>query len=142
MVTTVVSRATRAGVELNSVGLRQVGIHQILQAATPRCIALTLDDKDDPAARWLTLAELTTGDGRIVPPWMVTEVTRHGASEQRMTVVQLLYGASALAGQPPVKTIQLELGVPHRTASDWVKKARAAGHLEGFSYLVGRQADG
>jgi len=32
--------------------------------------------------------------------------------------------------------------VPHRTASDWVKKARAAGRLEGMSYIVGRQADG
>ena len=27
----------------------------------------------------------------------------------------------------------MELGVPHRTASDWIKKARAAGRLNGMS---------
>lgn len=49
---------------------------------------------------------------------------------------------AALAGLPPVKAVQVELGVPHRTAADWIYKARAAGRLEGMSYTPGRQADG
>ena len=60
----------------------------------------------------------------------------------RMDVIEILYGTAALAGMPPVKAVQAELGVPHRTASDWIKKARTAGRLEGMSYIVGRQADG
>lgn len=59
-----------------------------------------------------------------------------------MDVIEILYGTAALAGMPPVKVVQAELGVPHRTASDWIKKARTAGRLEGMSYIVGRQADG
>ena len=59
-----------------------------------------------------------------------------------MDVIEILYGTSALAGLPPVKAIQTELGVPHRTASDWIKKARVAGRLNGMTYIVGRQADG
>ena len=136
------NRSTRAGVEINNVALRQVAVQQILQAATPHCITMTLDDEDDPTSKWIPLSQLTTVEGRIIPPWMAEQVTRRGSSDERMDVIELLYGAAALSGQPPVKAIQLELGVPHRTASDWVKKARAAGRLEGMSYIVGRQADG
>lgn len=141
-VTEVNNRSTRAGVEINNVALRQVAVQQILQAATPHCITMTLDDEDDPTSKWIPLSQLTTVEGRIIPPWMAEQVTRRGSSDERMDVIELLYGAAALSGQPPVKAIQLELGVPHRTASDWVKKARAAGRLEGMSYIVGRQADG
>lgn len=58
-----------------------------------------------------------------------------------MEVIQVLYGASALAGLPPTKTVQIELGIPHRTASDWIGKARTAGYRKGMSYTPGRQAD-
>jgi hypothetical protein len=61
---------------------------------------------------------------------------------ERMDVIEILYGAAALSGLPPVKAVQVELNVPHRTASDWIKKARDAGRLKGMSYSVGRQADG
>lgn len=142
LVSSVLTRAATPGIELSRTTLNQLTIQQILQAATPHCIALTLDDIDDPHARWLTLAELTRTEGRIVPLWMVEEVTRRGWSPERLVVIQLLFGAAALSGQPPVKTIQVELGIPHRTASDWVKHARAGGHLAGMSYIVGRQADG
>lgn len=142
LVSSVLTRAVQPGVELSRTTLQQMTVQQILQAATPHCIALTLDEIDDPKARWLSLAELTRTEGRIIPSWMVEEVTQRGWSPERLMVIQLLFGAAALSGQPPVKTIQVELGVPHRTASDWVKRARAGGHLAGMSYLVGRQADG
>ncbi|WP_249354086.1 hypothetical protein [Microbacterium sp. 2FI] len=142
LVSEVNNRATRAGVEINNIALRQVAVQQILQAATPHCITMTLDDEDDPSSTWIPLSQLTTAEGKIIPPWMAEQVTRRGSSDERMDVIELLYGAAALSGQPPVKAIQLELGVPHRTASDWVKRARAAGRLEGMSYIVGRQADG
>ena len=141
-VTEVHNRATRAGVEINNIALRQVAVQQILQSATPHCITLTLEGDEDTSAKWIPLAQLTTVEGKLIPPWMAEQVTRRGSSAERMDVIELLYGAAALSGQPPVKAIQLELGVPHRTASDWVKRARAAGRLEGMSYIVGRQADG
>ena len=66
----------------------------------------------------------------------------HGAGVIENVTEELLYGIAALSGNPPVQAIQQELGIPHRTASDWTKKARAEGRLAGMSYIVGRQADG
>lgn len=142
IIRTVVTRAIDPEVELNPGTLRQLVVQQLLQAATPHCIALTLDDASDPEAKWLTLADLTRTEDKIIPPWMVAEVTRRGFSDERLTVVQLLYGAAALSGQAPLQMMTVELGIPHRTAGDWVKRARAEGYLEGLTYFTGRQADG
>lgn len=58
-----------------------------------------------------------------------------------MEVIQILYGASALAGTPPRRFVQTELGVPPRTGSDWTSNARSAGYLKDMNYTPGRQAD-
>jgi len=138
----VINRAIRPDVELNNLTLRLLPIQSIMQAAAPQCIALSLDAEDDPRATWTTASELSATEGRIIPQWLANEVVEHGSKGERMDVIEILYGTSALAGLPPVKAIQTELGVPHRTASDWIKKARAAGRLNGMTYIVGRQADG
>lgn len=142
LVTAVTNRATRPGVDVNNIAIRQVPIQAILQSAAPLCIALTLDDEKDSAAAWMTVAELTSTEGRLIPKWLAEDVVKRGSKEARMDVIEILYGAAALAGLPPVKAVQTELSVPHRTASDWIKKARAEGRLSGMSYIVGRQADG
>ena len=80
--------------------------------------------------------------GRILPAWLAEQVVTRGNRDERMEAIELLYGIAALSGNPPVRAIQQELGIPHRTASDWTKKARAEGRLAGMSYIVGRQADG
>ena len=138
----IVNRAVRHDVELNNLTLRLLPIQSIMQMAAPRCIALTLDADDDPRATWTTASELSATEGRIIPQWLAMEVVKHGNKRERMDVIEILYGTSALAGLPPAKAIQTELAVPHRTASDWIKKARAAGRLNGMTYIVGRQADG
>lgn len=138
----VTNRAVRSDAEVNNLALRQVPIQGIAQAAAPRCIALTLDAEDDPKAKWMTAADLSSTAGRIIPPWLAQEVVKRGSKAERMDVIEIIYGTAALAGLPPVKAVQHELDVPHRTASDWIKKARAAGRLEGMTYIVGRQADG
>lgn len=142
IVAVVTNRALRRGVDVNNLALRQVPIQGILQVAVPQCIALTLDDESDPTAVWTTASELSAKDGRIIPERLAKEVVKRGSAAERMEVIEILYGTAALAGSPPVKAVQRELDVPHRTASDWIKKARAAGRLEGMTYLVGRQADG
>lgn len=128
--------------EVNNRTLREVPIQAVMQAAAPQCIALTLDAEDDAAATWLTAAELSSTEGRIIPTWLAADVAKRGSKQERMEVIEILYGTAALAGLPPVKAVQTELDVPHRTASDWIKKARAAGRLDGMTYIVGRQADG
>lgn len=142
LVTKVTNRAVRTGIDVNNLALRQVPIQAIVQAAAPQCIALTLEDESDPAATWTTAAALSASAGRIIPEWLAADVVARGSKVARMDVIEILYGTAALSGMPPVKAVQSELGVPHRTASDWIKKARAAGRLEGMSYIVGRQADG
>jgi len=103
--------------------------------AIPHCVAVRLEHG------WFTVAQLSATEGRIIPEWLATEVVKRGSKTDRMEAIQILYGASALAGLAPTKFVQLELGVPHRTASDWISKARAAGYLKGMSYTPGRQAD-
>lgn len=138
IVTAITNRATRA--DFDRTALRRTASVAILQAAIPRCIAVCLSD--DPDADWTPIADLTTTDGRIVPPWMAAAAVKRGAKEDRLEVVEIIYGAAALSGIPPVKTLKDELDIPHRTASDWIKTARKAGRLEGMTYSVGRQADG
>jgi hypothetical protein len=133
VVTTIVNRATRA--DFDELALRHTAPQAILQAAIPQCIAVKLEHG------WTTVAQLSATEGRIIPEWLAAAVSKRGTKTERMEVIQILYGASALAGLPPTKTVQVELGVPHRTASDWIGKARAAGYLKGMSYTPGRQAD-
>ena len=142
VVSRVSSRALRADVEINNITLRQIPIQAIMQAAAVQCIVLTLDNEDDPGATWTTVSELSSSEGRIIPTWLAEDVVKRGNKDARLDAVEILYGSAALAGLPPVKTVQEQLAVPHRTASDWIKKARAAGRLDGMSYIVGRQADG
>ncbi len=133
IVTTIVNRGIRQG--FDEFALRHTAPQAILQAAIPQCVAVRLEHG------WFTVAELSATEGRIIPEWLAAEVVKRGSKTDRMEVIQLLYGASALAGIAPTKFVQLELGVPHRTASDWISKARAAGYLKGMSYTPGRQAD-
>ena len=57
---------------------------------------------------------------------------------ERMEVIELLYGAAAPSKKRPTKTVQVELDAPHGTASDWIGSDRAAGRLDGKSYTRGR----
>lgn len=138
----VTNTATCDDVELNYPTVAKVGMQAIVQAAAPRCIFLTLEDESDPKAKWLSVDQLTTAAGRILPPMVAAEVVKRGGGETRMEVVELLYGSAALAGLPPAKLLQHELGIPHRTASQWIIDARKAGRLEGMNYNAGRPAGG
>ena len=138
IVTTIVNRAISD--EFDEDRLRHTAPQAILQAAIPHCIAVQLDDAPD--ATWLTIADLTTSEGRIIPPWMAQAVVKRGMKDERWEVIEILYGTSALSDLPPVKMIALELDVPERTASDWIQKARAAGWLVGMTSNVGRPASG
>lgn len=133
IVTTILNRGIRKG--FDETAIRYTAPQAILQAAIPHCVAVRLEHG------WFTVAELSATEGRILPEWLAAEVAKRGSRTDRMEAIQILYGASALAGLPPTKFVQLELGIPHRTASDWIGKARAAGYLKGMSYTAGRQAD-
>lgn len=133
IVSTIVNRGIRKG--FDEIAIRHTAPQAILQAAIPHCVSVRLEHG------WFTVAELSATEGRIIPEWLAAEVVKRGSKTDRMEVIQILYGASALAGLPPTKFVQVELGVPHRTASDWIGKARSAGYLQGMSYTAGRQAD-
>lgn len=138
VITTIVNRAISD--DFNEDRLKHTAPQAIVQLAIPHCISLLLDDS--PGAAWTTVADLTTTEGRIIPPWMARAVVKRGVKEERWEVIEILYGTAALADLPPVKLISLELDVPERTASDWIQKARAAGWLVGLTSNVGRPANG
>lgn len=119
--------------------LKHTAPQAIMRVAVPHCVALQLDD--DPNAPWTLVADLTGSEGRILPPWMAAAVVKRGMTDERWEVIEILYGAASLADLPPVKLIALELDVPERTASDWIKKTRATGRLRGLSSNVGRPAN-
>lgn len=73
---------------------------------------------------------------------MAQAVVKRGMKDERWAVVEILYRTGALADLPPVKLIALELDIPARTASDWIKKARAVRWLVGMTSNVGRPANG
>lgn len=138
VITTILNRAVSA--EFNEDRLKHSAPQAILQVAIPHCVALQLDDSPD--AKWTTVADLTTAEGRIIPPWLAQAVVKRGMKDERWEVIEILYGTAALADLPPVKLIAVELDVPERTASDWIQKARAAGWLVGMTSNVGRPASG
>lgn len=118
--------------------LKYVATQAILQVAIPQCIALLLDDSSE--AQPVTVADLTSTEGRIIPSWMAQAVIKRGIKDERWEVIEILYGTAALAGLPPLKLISHELDVPERTAAYWVQEARTAGWLAGLTSNLGRPA--
>ena len=138
IVTAITNRAFRD--DFDQQALRRTASVTILQAAVPQCITIRLTEENETG--WISIADLTSSEGRIIPAWMAAAAVKRGGNDERMEVIEIIYGASALAGIPPVRAVQIELDIPHRTASDWIKKARDNGRLDGMTYNVGRQADG
>lgn len=134
LITTITNRAIAD--EFSEDRLKHTAPQSLVQTAIPHCVALQLDDS--PGANWTTVADLTSADGRIIPPWMAEAVVKRGIKDERWQVIEILYGTAALADLPPVKLIASELGIPERTASDWIQKARASGWLTGLTSNVGR----
>lgn len=137
-VITAATFVARQGQEVNAVTMRQAHVVDVLRAATPACVALQLDE-DGP---WLKASELSTTTDRILSAPLVQALRKSRDMEARMDAVELVYSVAALTGLPPTKAVQQELGIPHRTAQDWISKTRAAGRLEGISFIAGRQPEG
>ena len=128
------------------VELGQPALAEIVQAASPHCVAFTLDDSDD----LITAADVATTQGRLLPAWLAASVAatadgrgipaaaRVELREARLDAIQLVYGVAALTGQPPAKAIEHELGMTPRTAVHWIRQARTAGRLEGLGYAAAR----
>ncbi len=129
--------------EITPTVLRQVRLGELLSAAVPHCIVVHYEDtllKD--VNKSATVQELLAGGGRIVPAKLASLAAKAGPIADTLELVQLIYGVSALAAQPPMRAVASELGIPERTATHWITKARNAGLLEGITYAVGRQPDG
>ncbi|MGN6221415.1 MAG: hypothetical protein ACTHNQ_18100 [Microbacterium sp.] len=136
VITTIVNRAIAD--DFSEDRLKHAAPQAIIQRAIPQCIALQLDDS--PGATWTTVADLTSSDGNIIPPWMAQAVVKRGMKDERWAVIEILYSTAALSDLPPVKLIASELDIPERTASDWIQKARTAGWLIGMTSNIGRPA--
>ncbi|HWT33586.1 MAG TPA: hypothetical protein VN107_07460 [Microbacterium sp.] len=139
------------GAEITGTELRQVRLAEIVQQASPHCVAFALDDDSNGA---ITAADVAASDQRLLPQWLtdslaalpegrnLPEPARTEAREARLDAIQLVYGVAALTGQPPAKAIERELRVAPRTAAHWIHLARKAGRLEGLGYAAGRPPRG
>ena len=116
---------------------------ELLSAAVPYCVVVDYEDAllKDVQKRG-TVQELLADGGRIVPAKLASIAAKAGPTADTLELVQLIYGVSALAAQPPMRAVASALGIPERTATHWITKARKAGLLEGITYAVGRQPDG
>lgn len=129
-------RAVGATAEITPTVLRQVRLGELLTAAVPHCVAVEFEGKQR------TVHDLLDQGGRVLPTWMATAAASAGPTEDTLELVQLVYAVAALAALPPMRAVATELGIPERTATHWITKARKAGLLDGITYAVGRQPDG
>jgi hypothetical protein len=129
-------RAVGTTAEITPTVLRQVRLGELLTAAVPYCVAVEFEGKQR------TVHDLLDQDGRVLPTWMVKAAANAGPTEDTLELVQLVYGVAALAALPPMRAVATEFGIPERTATHWITKARKAGLLDGITYAVGRQPDG
>jgi hypothetical protein len=136
-ITRTAHRAVGTTDEITPTVLRQVRLGEILSAAVPHCVAVV----DDQIGRG-TVHDLISSGKRLLPEWMSAAASKAGPTADTLEIVQVIYGVAALAGQPPMRAVANELGIPERTATHWITKARAAGLLDGITYAVGRQPDG
>ncbi|HEX5858690.1 MAG TPA: hypothetical protein VFY91_11340 [Microbacterium sp.] len=98
IVTTIVNRSVTD--DFDPEALRRVVTTPILQAAIPHCISIYLFDE------WTTVAKLSATEGRLIPVSIAAEVVKRGAEDARMDAIEIIYGAAALAGLPPVQAVQ------------------------------------
>lgn len=129
-------RATAAAGEITPTLLRQVRLGELLSAAVPYCVAVDFE------GRQRSVHDLLATGGRVVPQPLAAVAVAAGPTADTLGLVQLIYGVAALAALPPMRAVATELGIPERTATHWISKARTAGLLDGISYAVGRQPDG
>ncbi len=129
-------RATTETAEITPTVLRQVRLGELLSAAVPYCVTVDFEGK------WRTVHDLLATDGHVVPKPLAALAVAAGPTADTLGLVHLIYGVAALAALPPMRAVATELGIPERTATHWIAKARNAGLLEGITYAVGRQPDG
>lgn len=136
-ITRTAHRAVGKTEEITPTVLRQVRLGEMLTAAVPHCVAVV----DEQIGRG-TVHELVGSGTRILPDWMASAATQAGPTPDTLELLQVVYGVAALAGKPPMRAVATELGIPERTATHWITKARNIGLLDGITYAVGRQPDG
>lgn len=129
-------RIAGAATEITPSVLRQVRLGELLSSSVPYCVAVEFE------GRQRTVHDLLAAGGRIVPTSLAAVAVAAGPTADTLGLVQLIYGVSALAALPPMRAVASELGIPTRTATHWIGKARAGGLLDGITYTVGRQPDG
>lgn len=129
-------RATSSTGEITPTVLRQVRLGELLTAAVPYCVAAEFEGKHR------SVHDLLATGGRVVPEPLAAVAVAAGPTADTLGLVQLIYSVAALAALPPMRAVASELGIPERTATHWITKARAAGLLDGITYAVGRQPDG
>lgn len=129
-------RATTTTAEITPTVLRQVRLGELLSAAVPYCVAVDFEGKQR------SVHDLLATGGRVVPEPLAALAVKAGPTADTLGLVHLIYGVAALAALPPMRAVATELGIPERTATHWITKARNAGLLDGITYAVGRQPDG
>ncbi|MDP9028763.1 MAG: hypothetical protein M3N46_14635 [Actinomycetota bacterium] len=122
--------------EITPTVLRQVRLGELLSAAVPYCVAVEFEGTQR------SVHDLLATGGRVVPEPLAAVAVAAGPTADTLGLVHLIYGVAALAALPPLRAVATELGIPERTATHWITKARSAGLLNGITYAVGRQPDG
>lgn len=136
-ITNTVHHAVGDAAEITPTALRQVRLGELLSAAVPYCVAIS----DETIGHGM-VRDLLGVSGRLLPEWMATAAAKAGPTGETLELVQLIYGIAALSAQAPMRTVATELGIPERTATHWITKARNVGLLDGITYAVGRQPNG
>jgi hypothetical protein len=93
-----------------------------------------------PVQRIVTVAAMiesgTLDESGEVTPLRFTDadierLVKAGATDETLLAVAQIYVTSALAGDPPARSVREVLGIPASTANVWIRRAKDRGFLDG-----------
>lgn len=122
--------------EVRGTSLREVRVLECLQFAARYAIYLPMEDNDD---EYVSLVEAMIGSSESLTFGVRTndEQGIHardaGPKDWVLRNVAFTYQLAQLCSRPPAQAVASEFGIPARTASRWIARAKAEGHLIGLA---------
>jgi hypothetical protein len=114
-----VNRGSGGGEGLTGTALRAIPIHQLLRICINRVVHVRVGDGGDERLHEIVLED---------PHWLAPFAAK-GPVPETLDWVARMYLMAKIKLDPPTQFVSKSFGIPHRTASHWIKLARQRGHI-------------
>lgn len=124
------------GSEVTGTQLRGVRVTDYL-----RCAGLSGVYLEWNGERLLPLSRFGDDLGAMFNQRISAGIRRAGPTSDNLFLVALSYFVAQISSQPPAKAVERDLGLPARTAANWIARAKEEGILFTGNGLGGEDAD-